>query len=176
MTKSAQRWVTAGVPAQKGGFQQGFQQGFQRRKGVPARFEQRVPVQKGVPARGSSRGSSNFVSPSFPCISSHMPLLAPLVDWAKAARAAVGTRAYAGPDGLGCTDLAAHPDTKVAIPSGTTIARIRLTRPLLAADKPPCALTDYYRGSWRTTPLCRSCRSRCMLTTWMMSSKPAPGG
>ena len=65
-----------------------------------------------------------------------MPLLAPLVDWAKVARAVVGTRGYAGSDGLGCTDLTAHPDTKVAIPLGTTIARIRLTRPLLAADKP----------------------------------------
>ena len=71
-----------------------------------------------------------------------MPLWAPVVNRAKAARAAVGTRGYAGPDGLGCTDLAAHPDTKVAIPSGTTIARIRLTLPLLAADKAPCALTD----------------------------------
>ena len=66
-----------------------------------------------------------------------MPLLAPLVDCAKADRAAVGTRGYASPDGLGCTDLAAHADTKVAIPSGTTIARIRLTRPLLGADKTP---------------------------------------
>ena len=73
-------------------------------------------------------------------------LLAPLVDWAKAARATVGTRAYAGPDGSGCTDLAAHPDTKVAIRSGTTIARILLTRPLLAADKPLCALTDRLQG------------------------------
>ena len=71
-----------------------------------------------------------------------MPLLAPLVDSAKGARAAADTRGYAGPDGLDCTDLAAHPDTNVAIPSGTTIARIRLRRPLLAADKPPCALTD----------------------------------
>ena len=60
-------------------------------------------------------GSSTFVSPLFPCISAQMPLLVPLVDWAKAARAAVGTRGYACPDGLGCTDLAAHPDTKVAI-------------------------------------------------------------
>ena len=37
-----------------------------------------------------------------------MPLLAPLVDRAKAARAAVGSRGYVGPNGLGCTDLAAH--------------------------------------------------------------------
>ena len=81
-----------------------------------------------------------------------MPLLAPLVDWAKAARRAMGTRGYAGPDGLGCADLAAHPDTKVAIPSGTTIARIRLTRPLLAADKPPCALTDWLQGVLEDNP------------------------
>ena len=81
-----------------------------------------------------------------------MPLLVPLVDWAKAARAAVGTRGYAGPDGLGCTDLTAQPDTKVAIPSGTTIARIRLTRPLLAADKPPCALTDWLQGILEDNP------------------------
>ena len=99
-----------------------------------------------VPVRGSSRGFSTFVSPLFPCISAQMPLLAPLVDWAKAAWAAVGTRGYAGPDWLGSTDLAAHPDTKVAIPLGTTVARIRLTRPLLTADKPPCALTDWLQG------------------------------
>ena len=99
---------------------------FQRRKGVPARFHQRVPAHKGVPARGSSRGSSTFVSPLFPCISAQMPLLAPLVDRANPDRAAVGTRGYAGPDGLGCTDLPAHPDTKVAICPVTTIARIRI--------------------------------------------------
>ena len=81
-----------------------------------------------------------------------MPLLAPLVDWAKAAWVAVGTRGYAGPDGLGCTDLAAHPDTTVAIPSGTTIACIRLTRPLLAADKLPCALTDWLQGVLEDNP------------------------
>ena len=81
-----------------------------------------------------------------------MPLLAPLVDLAKASRAAVGTRGYAGPDGLGCTDLAAHPDTKVAIPSSPTTARIRLTRPLLAADKPPCALTDWLQGVLQDNP------------------------
>ena len=73
-----------------------------------------------------------------------MPLLAPLVDWTKTARAAVGTRGYAGPNGLsmGCTDLTAHPDTKAVIPPGTTIARIRLTCTRFAADKQPCALTD----------------------------------
>ena len=81
-----------------------------------------------------------------------MPLLAPLVDSATAMRAAVGTRGYARPDGLGCTDLAAHPDTKVAIPSGTTIARIRLTRPLLVADKPPCALTGWLQGVLEDDP------------------------
>ena len=75
-----------------------------------------------------------------------MPLLARLVDRTRAARAAVDTRGYAGPDGLGYTDLTAHPGTKVVIPLGTTIARIRLTRPLLAADKPPCALTDWRHG------------------------------
>ena len=90
----------------------GFQQGFQRRKGVPARFQQRVLAHKGFPARGSTRDSSTFVPPLFPCFSARMPLLAPWVDWAKAARATVGTRGYAGPDGLGCTDLAAHPNTK----------------------------------------------------------------
>ena len=76
-----------------------------------------------------------------------MPLLAPLVAWAKAARVAVGTWGYAGPDGAGCTDFAAHPDTKVAIPPRTTIARIRLTRFLLTSDKQPCcALTDWLHG------------------------------
>ena len=75
-----------------------------------------------------------------------------MVDWAKAARAAVGTRGYAGPDRLGCTDLAAHPDTKVAIPSRTTIGRIRLTRPLLAAAKPPCAITDWLQGVLEDNP------------------------
>ena len=58
----------------------------------------------------------------------------------------MGTRGYAGPDGLGCTDLAAHPDTKAVIPPGTTIARIRLIRPLLAANKELCALTDWLHG------------------------------
>ena len=69
-----------------------------------------------------------------------------------AARGAVGTWGYAGADELGCTDLAAHPDTKVAIPLGTTIARIRLTRLLLAADKPPCALTDWLQGVLEDNP------------------------
>ena len=81
-----------------------------------------------------------------------MALLAPLVHWAKAAQAAVDTRAYAGPTGLGCTDLAAHPDTKVAIPPGTTIARIRLTRPFLAGDKQHCALTDWLQGVLENNP------------------------
>ena len=64
----------------------------------------------------------------------------------------VGTRGYAGPDGLGCTDLTAHPDTKVVIPLGTTIARIRLTRPLFAAEKQPCALTDWLHGVKEDNP------------------------
>ena len=64
-----------------------------------------------------------------------MPLLAPLVDWTKAARSTVGTWGYADPDGLGCTDLTAHPDTKLVIPSGTNIARICLTHTLFAGDK-----------------------------------------
>ena len=140
MTKSAQRWDPAGVPPQKGdsgggssrcssaksGFQQGSSTGFQRRNGVTS--------------RGSSRGSGNYLSFLFPCILAQMPFLVPLFDWTKAARAAVGTRGYAGPDGLGCTD------TKVVIPPGTTIARISLTRPLLAADKQLCALTDWLHG------------------------------
>ena len=144
----------------------GFQQGFQRKKGGSSRgsssgpsakrgFQQgsgRVPAHKGVPARGFSGGSSTFVSPLFPCILARMPLLAPLVGWAKAARTAVGTRGYDGPDGWGCMDLTAHPDTKVAIPSATTVARIRLTRPLLAADKPPCALTDWLQGVLKDNP------------------------
>ena len=58
----------------------------------------------------------------------------------------MGPRGYAGPDGLGCTDLAAHPDTKVMIAPGTTIARISLARPLLPADKQRCALTDWLHG------------------------------
>ena len=75
-----------------------------------------------------------------------MPLLAPLVDSTKAARTAVGTRGYANPHGLGCTDLTAHPGTKVVIPPGTTIARIRLTRTLFADDKQPCALNNWLHG------------------------------
>ena len=83
----------------------------------------------------------------FPCIAAQMPLLAPLVEWTEAAWIAVGTWGYAGPDGLGSTDLAAHPDTTVVIPSGTTITCIRLTRPVPAADKQPCALTDWVHGA-----------------------------
>ena len=56
-----------------------------------------------------------------------MPLLAPFVAWTKAARAAVGTLGYAGPDGLGCTDLGARPDPKV-VPQGTTIADCRVPK------------------------------------------------
>ena len=134
------------------GFQQGFQQGFRRKKGVPARFQHRAPAQKGVPASGSSRGSNTYLSFLFPCISAQMPLLAPLVDWTEAAGAALGTRGYAGPNGLGCTDLAAHLDTKVMIPPGTTIARISLARPLVAADKQPCALTDRLHGVLEHNP------------------------
>ena len=131
---SAKRW-----------FRQGSGTGFQRRNG----FQQEVPA--GVPI-------NTYLSLLFPCISTQMPLLATLVDWAKAARAAVGTRGHAGPDGLGCTDLAAHPDTKVVIPPGTTITRIRLTRPLLAADNSLAPSPTGCMGSWRTTPTCRSCK------------------
>ena len=74
--------VLAGVPAQKGG------SGKASTEGSSAK-------------RGSSRGSSTFVSPLFPCILAHMPLLAPLVDWAKAARAAVGTRGYGRGSSMG---------------------------------------------------------------------------
>ena len=80
-----------------------------------------------------------------------MPLLAPLVEGAKAARAAVATRGYAGPDWLGCMDIAAHPNTS-GRPPGTTIARIRLTRPLLAADRSPCAFTDWLHGDLGGNP------------------------
>ena len=110
----------------------------------------RAPARGSSAGRGSSRGvirgSSPFRSPLFPCISGQMPLLAPLVDLAKGARATPGTRGYAGPDGLGCTDHAAQPDTKVAIAPGTTSARIRLTRPLLASNKQPRALTNWLHG------------------------------
>ena len=145
MTKSAQRWVPAGVPA-------GVQLGFRRRKGVPARLQQRVSAHKGVRARGSNRGSSTLLSPLFPCISAHMHLLAPLVDSTKATRAAVGTRDYAGPDGLRCTDLSAHPDTKLVIPPSTTIARIPLNHTLFGEDKHPCALTDWLHGVLEDNP------------------------
>ena len=64
----------------------------------------------------------------------------------------MGTRGYAGPDGLSCTNVPAHPDTRGGTPSGTTIAGIRLTRPLLAADKPPCALTDWLQGVLEDNP------------------------
>ena len=119
MTKSTQRWVLAGVLAQKG---------------------------------GSSRGSATFVSRFFPCISAHMPLSAPLVDSTKAARAATGTRGYAGPDGLGCTNLTAHPDTKGVTPPCTSVARIRLNRTLFGNDKDPCALTDGLHGVIEDNP------------------------
>ena len=70
----------------------------------------------------------------------------PWSTWPKAARVAVGTRGYAGPDGVARADLAAHPDTKVAGPPCTTVARIRLPLPLLAADEQRCALTDWLHG------------------------------
>ena len=57
-----------------------------------------------------------------------------------------------GPQRLGCTDLTDHPDTKVVIPPGTTIARIRLTCPLFAAEKQPCALTDRLHGVLEDNP------------------------
>ena len=69
-----------------------------------------------------------------------MPLLAPLVHWTTAARATLGTQGYAGPNGLG------YPDNKVVIPPGTTIARIRLSRPLFDAEKQPRALTNWLHG------------------------------
>ena len=64
----------------------------------------------------------------------------------------MGTPGDAGPDRLGYTHLAAHPDTKVVIPPGTTIARIRLTRPLLATDKQTRALTDGLHGVLEDNP------------------------
>ena len=138
----------------------GSSRGSSAERGVPAGVAAGVQAQKGnsskVPAEGSSakRGSSKGFQQGFQhlcftfvhLLSAQMPLLAHLVDGAKAARAAVGTRGYASPNDLGCTDLATRSDTKVAIPSGTTIARIRLTCPLLAADKPPCTLTDWLHG------------------------------
>ena len=50
------------------------------------------------------------------------------------------------------TDLIAHPDTKVVIPSGNTIARIRVTRTLFADDKQPCALTNWLHGVLEGNP------------------------
>ena len=64
----------------------------------------------------------------------------------------MGTRGYAGPDGLGCTNLTTHPYTKVVIPPGTTIARIRLTRTLFNNDKQPCALTAWLHGNLEDNP------------------------
>ena len=81
-----------------------------------------------------------------------MPLLAPLVDWTKAAPATVGTRGYAIPDGLGCTNLTPQPDNKAVIPPGTTIARIRLNRTLFGNDKQPSALTDCLHGVMEGNP------------------------
>ena len=121
-------------------------------------------------------GLSGWTGKTLPPISAQMPLLAPLVDKAKAARAAVGTRGYAGPDGLGHTDIAAHPNTKVAMPPGTTIARIRLIRPPLAADRSPCAFTDWLHGGLEHNPDVPILQVRRMPTTWRMSSKPPPGG
>ena len=137
---------------QKDGLQQSFQKGFLRKKGFTARFQQMVPAHKTVPTRCLSKGSSTLLSPLFPCILPHMPLLAPLVDWTKGARAAVGTRGYAGPDGLGFTNLTAHPDTRVVIHPGSTIARIRLIRTLLGIDKQPCALTDWLHTLMEDNP------------------------
>ena len=141
MASSAERGgparVRAGVPALKGGSSKDPAEGSGAERGSSKGFQQGVPA---------------GVSALFPCISAPIPLLAPSVDWAKAARAAVGTLGYVGPGGLGCTDLTAHPDTKVAIPSSTTFARIRLTCPLLAADKPPCALTDWLHGILEENP------------------------
>ena len=56
------------------------------------------------------------------------------------------------PDGLGCTDLTAHPDTKVVITPGATIARMCPNRPLFAAEKQPCALTDWLHGVLEDNP------------------------
>ena len=81
-----------------------------------------------------------------------IPLLAPLVDGTKAALAALGTCGYAGPHGLGCTNVTAHPDTKMAILSSTTIARIHLTRSLFSSEKPPCALTDWSHALMEDNP------------------------
>ena len=66
----------------------------------------------------------------------------------------MGTQGYAAPDGLGCTvdELTGHSDTKVVIPVGTTVARTRLTRPLFAADKQRCALTDWLYGGLEDNP------------------------
>ena len=71
-----------------------------------------------------------------------MPFLTALVDGCNNARAVVGTLGYTGPDGLGCINLTAHPETKVLIPAGTNIARICLNRTPFGTDKPPYALTD----------------------------------
>ena len=75
-----------------------------------------------------------------------MPLLAPLVNWTKATRVAVGVWCYAAPGGLGCTNVTAHPDAKVVIHPGTTIACIRLTRTLFADDKQPSTLIHWLHG------------------------------
>ena len=64
----------------------------------------------------------------------------------------MGTRGSAGPEGLGCTDLTAHPDTKVEIPEGTTIARIHLTRTLFGTDKQPCTLTNWLHALMEDNP------------------------
>ena len=105
-------------------------------------FHYRLSQHKGVPARGCSGIPAPFFH--------HVPLQfsphASLVDWIRAARAAVGTGSYASPDGLGCTDLTAQADTKVVITPRTTLAHIRLTCTLFADDKQPCAPTDWLHG------------------------------
>ena len=68
-----------------------------------------------------------------PCILAQMPLLAPLVDRTRAAGAAVGTRGYAGPDGLGCTDV-----TAIAIAIAIAVSRLVVHAPAKMGGKHMC--------------------------------------
>ena len=85
--------------------------------------------------KGFKQGFRHLCLTSVPLHFSPHAFVGPLGRLDQGCCSAMRTRGYAGPDGLGCTDLNTRRDTNVLIPRGTTIARIRLTRTLFANDK-----------------------------------------
>ena len=144
----------------------GSSRGSSAERGVPAGVPAGVRGQKGgsnkVPAEGSSaeRGSSKgflqgFQQLCFTFITLHLSRHAFVGPLGRLGQGCPGCRGHSRlcwQQWVGLHQPRRPPRHQGGVPSATTIARIRLSRPLLAADKPPCALTNSLQGVFDDNP------------------------